>query len=71
MAEYDALPCPVCGGKTHVMESRPSSDLGFATVWRRRKCLSCGHLHRTFEVHADLIEVADLKGLMEELRSGA
>ncbi len=49
------------------MESRHTDDPGFQTTWRRRKCLDCNHLHRTMEVHTDLMEIADIKGLMEEL----
>ncbi len=67
MSEYDATTCPLCGGRTKVMESRHTDDPGFQTTWRRRKCLDCNHLHRTMEVHTDLMEIADIKGLMEEL----
>lgn len=52
-----------------VKDSRPDETFGFVTHRRRRECQKCGHRYSTLEVHADLLEVADIKGLMQELNS--
>lgn len=46
--------CPVCGGKTAVIDSRPGED----EIVRRRECRSsdCGHRFSTIEVDLDLYE---------------
>jgi transcriptional regulator NrdR family protein len=36
---------PQCGGDSKVMDSRK----GEVARWRRRKCLKCGRLWRTYE----------------------
>lgn len=42
-------PCPMCMGKTKVIDSRPSHDV----VRRRRKCLACQYRFTTFEITAE------------------
>lgn len=37
--------CPKCGGDSKVMESRATPEYR----WRRRKCLACHALWRTYE----------------------
>lgn len=44
--------CPVCGGKTAVIDSRGRED----EVTRRRECQECGHRFATIEVDLDLYE---------------
>lgn len=39
-----------CGGKTHVKETRTTSN---GMVWRRRECLICSNCVATVEVQAD------------------
>ncbi len=38
--------CPKCCGETQVVDSRERDD---GSVWRRRRCKSCGHLFHTSE----------------------
>jgi hypothetical protein len=42
-----SFPCPVCGGKSGVKDSRPT---GTGEVRRRRHCLACGARWTTSEV---------------------
>ncbi len=44
--------CPVCGGKTAVIDSRGLED----EVTRRRECRECGHRFTTIEVDLDIYE---------------
>lgn len=44
------MTCPVCGGDTKVIDSRPSED----SVQRRRKCLECDYRFNTIEIDMDL-----------------
>lgn len=46
------LLCPLCGGKTKIIDSRPEED----AVNRRRKCLECGYRFLTVEIDKDLYE---------------
>ena len=43
------MTCPVCGGKTHVVDSRQSED----SIKRRRECLECNHRFSTLEIDVD------------------
>jgi transcriptional repressor NrdR len=43
--------CPVCGGETKVVDSRPSND----SVRRRRECLDCGVRFDTLEHRVTLL----------------
>lgn len=44
------MTCPVCGGKTKVVDSRPEPDC----VHRRRVCIECKHSFMTSEIENDL-----------------
>ena len=44
------MTCPVCGGKTKVVDSRPEPDC----VHRRRVCVKCKHSFTTSEIEDDL-----------------
>ena len=44
--------CPNCGGKTHVVDSRPNED----SVERRRECVECKIRFNTIEIDADYYE---------------
>ncbi len=46
------MTCPICGGSTRTINSRPKND----TVYRRRQCINCGHRFNTYEFEEDLIE---------------
>jgi transcriptional regulator NrdR family protein len=46
------MTCPVCGGDTKVIDSRPSED----SVQRRRKCLECDHRFNTIEIDKDFYD---------------
>ena len=46
------MTCPVCGGATKVVDSRPEVD----TVHRRRKCKECGYRFSTVEIEVDVKE---------------
>lgn len=39
--------CPICLGETRVIDSRPTEDE--MCVWRRRRCIECGHRYNTLE----------------------
>ena len=46
------MTCPVCGGATKVIDSRPEVD----NVHRRRECKECGYKFSTVEIEEDVIE---------------
>lgn len=43
------MTCPVCGGKTRVLDSEADSE----SVYRRRKCVECDHRFYTTESESD------------------
>lgn len=43
------MKCPICGGDTTVIDSRPKVD----SVGRRRKCLKCSYRFSTLEIEAE------------------
>lgn len=43
------MTCPVCGGKTRVLDSRSDCE----GVYRRRKCVECGYSLYTTEYESD------------------
>ena len=49
------MTCPVCGGATKVVDSRPEVD----NVHRRRKCKECGYRFSTVEIEVDVKESID------------
>lgn len=51
------MDCIKCGGKTKVIDSRPS-ELDGTCWWRRRECLECGERFSTYEVLPELIAEA-------------
>lgn len=53
-----SFPCPSCGEKTTVYDSRPSPKIG--GVRRRRRCLECGNQFRTYEMTAASLEADPL-----------
>lgn len=46
------MTCPVCEGKTGVIDSRPEPDC----ICRRRECKVCGFRFDTIELDEDLFE---------------
>lgn len=49
--------CPGCNcAATGVIDSRKVESNGMPTVWRRRKCKSCGEVFETFEFAAAYME---------------
>lgn len=70
--ETSSYVCPLCSGKTLVVDSRPTDKLGFRAVRRRRCCQQCAHRFGTIEINAaelDRIE-AVLHGLSKRVRIG-
>jgi len=70
------FPCPKCGARSGVIDSRPTSDGG---IRRRRRC-RCGHRFTTREVTDDQalpgsiatrlrVRVMTLERLVEELKA--
>ena len=61
--------CSVCGGKTEVLDSRPSSVGGSRAVRRRRKCMSCPYRFSTYEIEegALLKQLQRLEAIMPKL----
>ena len=46
----EAFPCKECGDRTYTYNTRPANTAdGSQSVWRRRKCLSCGYRCTTVE----------------------
>jgi len=41
--------CPICGGQTCVVDSRPNED----STRRRRECAECKHRFSTVEIDVD------------------
>ncbi len=61
--------CPICGGKTRVIDSIPNED----SVQRRRKCVECKHRFATVEIDADYYETSkplDKMALQKALLDG-
>lgn len=46
------MTCPVCGGHTKVIDSRPYAE----SVYRRRECLECFHRFTTYEREGSVIK---------------
>lgn len=44
------MTCPICGGKTKVVDSRSAPDC----VYRKRACLNCEYSFITVEIEDDL-----------------
>lgn len=44
------MTCPVCGGITEIIDSRPKQDY----TRRRRKCTACSYRFTTVEIDADI-----------------
>ena len=44
------MTCPICGGKTKVVDSRAELDY----VYRKRRCLDCKYSFTTSEIEDDL-----------------
>ena len=51
------MTCPVCGGKTRVMDSRSDCE----GVYRRRKCKECGYALYTSEIETDGEELKEIE----------
>ena len=54
------MTCPVCGEKTTVVESVADIEC----VYRKRRCLECGHTFTTTEQESNVINI--LKSLRYE-----
>jgi len=59
------MECDICGAHMRVVDTRHPDP---QTVWRRRKCMSCGHLLHTYEVPR--MELHYLRGIERKLRIG-
>lgn len=46
------MTCPICNGKTKVIDSRHEDD----STRRRRECVECGYRFSTTEVDSDLYQ---------------
>lgn len=46
------MTCPICNGKTKVIDSRHEDD----STRRRRECAECGYRFSTIEVDSDLYQ---------------
>lgn len=51
--EINSFPCPKCGGRLEVRDSRPAHFRGDPSIRRRRRCRKCGDRLTTFEVVND------------------
>lgn len=64
VATFDTTVCPDCGGKSRVIDSRPSDAYGPRMVRRTRRCQACGTRIMTLEMNA-----AALVALLESLKT--
>lgn len=58
------MTCPVCGGKTKVIDSRCYDS---ESVWRRRECLECNHRFTTIELETETLREQRKRERMNEL----
>jgi len=49
----NTFPCPQCGTKLKVLDSRPGLFWGGHSIRRRRACPKCDYRHSTYEVSLD------------------
>jgi C4-type Zn-finger protein len=64
--QYDAgMPCPSCGGRMYVNDSRRDPCRDKSLVRRQRHCRDCGHHTLTFEVAATRAELNALRNLID------
>ena len=54
------FPCPSCGSRTDVRDSRPTTFRGSPTVRRRRKCPNCGSAFSSYEAAIDNRSMTEL-----------
>lgn len=59
------MTCPICGGETHIINSRPSED----SVRRRRECTECKHRFSTVEIDSDYYAFLTKEGKSNETES--
>lgn len=52
MTDYNAIPCPTCGGGLSVVsDTRPTKNFqGAQGVRRTRRCNACNEKHKTIEL---------------------
>lgn len=54
-----------CGGPTKVIQQR--GRIGQQSVWRRRKCSTCGTMFPTYESRTKPVTAAELTRLLDRL----
>lgn len=63
------LPCPQCGGRMDVKDTRPSTYESVDAICRRRCCRDCGHRVTTYEIIDGSIRRAEwVDAIVQELR---
>jgi len=64
------LPCPRCGGRLDVKDSRPTTFRASASVRRRRRCAACSYTMTTYEITDTMLidTEAQLNAVMRSAR---
>jgi hypothetical protein len=55
-ADVVNLPCPKCGGKLRVTDSRPLPFWGGPSIRRKRVCQDCEHRFSTYEISLEALD---------------
>lgn len=60
------IPCPNCGGDSHVIDSRSAPR---SRIRRRRKCMECFDRFTTYESYADSGLEGHMKSALKQLEA--
>lgn len=72
MSAYDTAKCPCCGSERYGVKDSRQSQVGPATIVKRRRvCSTCKHREMTWEISQELGQAALLDELMAELSDGS
>ena len=59
--------CPNCGGKTYIIDTRPSEKFAHA-IWRRRLCWNCRTKFTTYEARVGSLELEYMEQNIKDLK---
>lgn len=61
------MKCPNCGGKTYIIDTRPSEDYE-QIIRRRRACEKCKKRFTTYEARVGSLELEDIDLNIKDLK---
>lgn len=61
MSAINSFPCPQCGGRMEVKDSRPTNYHNRGSIRRRRKCRKCHWALTTYEIMDNAVQKADAR----------